>query len=113
MSSAANSRRVPAKVSTKHVTSMQEAMELPRTAVLNVVGVKDVRLNTFHQPTCVQHTAGMVRAFGDMLRDPNSDVAKHPEDYELYLLGTFDPDTGRFESCSPERLARAVDFINS
>jgi len=46
-------------------------------------------------PPFFMPTIGLgVRAFGDVLRDANSPLAKHPRDYELYKIGEFDDSTG-------------------
>lgn len=35
-----------------------------------------------------------VRHFGDLCRDPNSALSKHPGDYRLFRIGEFDDSTG-------------------
>lgn len=46
-------------------------------------------------------TVGMaVRGFHDAVNDPQIEMAKHPDDYELWKLGTFDDESGLFTNSS-------------
>lgn len=79
---------------------------------LFVIAARDNAVQAYMQPSFVTHTGAAVRAFSDHCKDSSSDFAKHPEDFDLYLLGEFDDSSGEFIN-TPERLARAVDFIVS
>ena len=74
--------------------------------------VLDVKAKAFLQPFFVPNVSMAVRSFGDAVLNPDSGIAKHPEDYNLYKLGTFDDNSGRLDSVStPEFLSKAVDFV--
>lgn len=46
-----------------------------------------------------QHTRGLgERMFADLVVDPQSQVSKHPGDYELFCVGEFDNETGELSS---------------
>ena len=76
-----------------------------------VCSVLDVKANAFATPFFVPNRGMAVRFFGDAVLDPNSGLSKHPEDYNLYQLGTYDDNSGKLESLStPEFLAKALDF---
>lgn len=52
-----------------------------------------------------------VRAFADLANDPNTTVYKHPGDFTLYEIGSFDDSTGEMKSIVPHRLlGHASDF---
>jgi hypothetical protein len=78
------------------------------------VAPRDIRVEAYMQPTFVNHTGAAVRAFTEHCKDSKSDFARNPEDFELYLLGSFDDTTGLFsppDSGAPERLLRAIDCV--
>lgn len=79
--------------------------------ILNVVSVKDRAADAYMRPFFVPTVGMAVRSFSDEVRRGGEDnpMAKHPDDYDLYRLGTFDEDTGGLESCLPELLVRGKD----
>lgn len=52
-----------------------------------------------------------VRMFMDEATNKESRINKHPNDFALYKLGTYDDQTGEITAQKPERIARATDFI--
>nr|QJB19446.1 MAG: nonstructural protein [Microvirus sp.] len=62
----------------------------------SIVCVKDTAAMVFGQPFVVQHVAQAVRSLRDEVnsKESSSDVAKHPDDFDLYELASFDEDTG-------------------
>lgn len=54
------------------------------------------------------------RSFVDEVNRPDSAFGKHPDDFELHELGTFDAVTGRLEPCEPRPTVygRARQFLN-
>lgn len=77
-----------------------------------VIAVKDSAADIFLAPLVVNHVGIGIRSFTDAINDGQSDFSKHPSDYDLYLLGTMDAQTGLFyptETGQPERLSRGVD----
>lgn len=50
------------------------------------------------------------RSFRDEVNRKDSAMFAHPEDYELWLVGWFDEDTGVIELVRPECVARAKDL---
>lgn len=71
-----------------------------------VVSVYDRALDAFGQPWFVPAIGGAIRAFGDEVNRSDSAMKGHADDYDLFQLGTFDEDTGKFENLdSPKQLA--------
>lgn len=80
-----------------------------------VVSVRDGATGLFGQPWFVVARGQAIRAFTDEVnRKPgDTDLAKHPEDFELYAVAEFDESTGRFGSLGdPEPLIRGKDCVN-
>lgn len=77
-----------------------------------VVAILDIKAGTFMQPNFVISDAFAVRAFADEVNGDKtkSMIAKHPEDFALHRLSTFDDQTGKFEE-DVRLLARGVECV--
>lgn len=79
--------------------------------LLIVCAVRDSAVDAFMRPFCVPTIGMAVRSFSDEAVNPESEIRKHASDYELFQLGVFDEETGKFDNLdAPRSLARAVDF---
>lgn len=78
-----------------------------------ICAVFDVAANAFHKPFYAPAIAAAVRSFHDEVNREAEDnqMYKHPGDYELHLLGTFDEETGvvECEAGFRRRLVKADD----
>lgn len=63
---------------------------------MRVCCVFDRALNAYMSPIFVQASPVAARSFADEFKRQESAFAGHPEDFDLYELGTFDGDSGRF-----------------
>lgn len=80
-----------------------------------VCAVRDSASALFGQPFFVPSTAVAVRGFADAVRkaEDGSDLTKHPEDFILFELGSFDDETGKFVNVpDPVQLLRGKDAAN-
>lgn len=77
--------------------------------VLIVCAVRDSALDAFMQPIFVPAIGLATRSFADECNRPDSPMHKHPGDYALYHIGSYDDSSGRLESCEPRQVARGVD----
>lgn len=61
-----------------------------------IVSVRDSAANAFGRPLFVQSQGVAMRSFADEVNrvDPQNEMNKHPEDFELFELGTFDDRSG-------------------
>lgn len=66
---------------------------------LLIVALKDVKVGAFQMPQCVAALGAAVRGFEDATKDPakNTDLSRHPADFELYELGTYNDENASFE----------------
>jgi len=81
-----------------------------------VLCVRDSAARLFGQPFFVQATAAGVRALRDEVNGSNEgDIKRHPEDFELYQLGSFDDDKGVLLPLegAPTLVCRAKDLRDS
>lgn len=65
---------------------------------LKIYAIKDIKADSFLQPMYFRRSEEAVRSFGEACNDPSSTFYKYAEDYVLYELGTFNDDTGLFQS---------------
>lgn len=77
---------------------------------MKICSVFDSAAATFGRPFFVPSVSFATRAVLDDLRSEGSLLAKHPEDYILYLLGDFDDSTGLFDSRPPEIITR-IEYL--
>lgn len=81
---------------------------------LVMVSVRDSALDAFMRPFFVPTTGAAVRAFSDEVRRKDSEMYRHPADYVLFELGSFDEESGRVENLdSPRQLVRGIDIGES
>lgn len=59
--------------------------------------IRDVKAECFTQPFFAQAKGQAIRGFADAVNDGKSDYARHPADYTLFHIGSFDDQTGAFE----------------
>lgn len=66
---------------------------------LVILAVHDRAVDAFMTPMFMQSIGQAVRSFTDEVNRPAEDniLYKHPEDYDLFELGTFDSNTGKFD----------------
>lgn len=67
--------------------------------ILFMLAIKDRAVDAFGRPIFFPAVGAAVRAFQDEMNRvaPDNTMNAHPDDYDLYLLGTFEDATGHFE----------------
>lgn len=66
--------------------------------ILNICTVKDRAADAYGRPMFVPSTGVAIRSFSDEINRNNADnqLYNHPDDFDLYELGSFDDNTGLF-----------------
>lgn len=83
--------------------------------ILTIVAVKDRAVDAFNRPFYVPTIGAATRSFTDEVNRNESEMQAHPEDYDLYDMGTFCDQTGTFlppEGGVPRVISRAQDLIH-
>lgn len=79
-------------------------------AILHIVSVRDRAVDAYMQPFFVAAPGAAIRSFVDECNRPDSPMCAHPEDYDLYLLGTFNDANGMFvPNETPRQIAIGKD----
>lgn len=74
-----------------------------------VVAVRDSAVRAFQRPWTAPTLEAALRAFYDEVRRPESELGRHPEDYELWKLAEWDEESGGFGALEPTMVGRAKD----
>lgn len=66
--------------------------------IIHFFSIYDKKAEAFPQPPFpVEYKGHAVRAFTEMINDKSTDLGKHPEDYQLFYIGSFNKENGRLE----------------
>lgn len=76
-----------------------------------ICAVRDRQLDAFMRPFAAQSRGQAIRSFSDETNRADSELNRHPEDYELYELGSFNDDTGELTATKPVSIAIASNLI--
>ena len=72
----------------------------------------DSKAGVYGRPFFFQSAGVAMRVFGDMVNDANEPVARHPEDYTLFQLATWDEDSGKFTDDGHHKsLANGIELV--
>lgn len=78
--------------------------------ITRMYSVHDKKAECYTQPFHA-HTDGMAkRTFTDLVLDPNHIFGKHPHDFTLFMVGTYNDQTGKTEPITPISLGNGVEF---
>ncbi len=78
--------------------------------------IYDSKAQIYNKPFCMQNDQVATRACIDLVNDPTTDCAKHPTDYALYWIGSYDDENAFIEYNPPEHMLsfheiqHAMDF---
>lgn len=77
----------------------------------NVYTVYDSKAEAYLQPFYFSAKGQAIRAFTDMANDQNHQFYKHPEDYTLFELGSWEDSTASFHVlATPNSMGLALEF---
>ena len=76
--------------------------------------VYDIQAQTYGLPWYAPTSGVALRMFTEAANTPDSDYAKHPEDYLLVCLGEYDQTNASFQILEKHtELGRAIDYRNT
>lgn len=70
--------------------------------------VLDAKISDFHLAIFDIEDAGAIRQFSDAVNDNKTKWNRHPEDYSLWFVGTFDTSKGMMAGDIPVNLVNAT-----
>lgn len=78
---------------------------------LQIVAIRDRALGAYMRPAFVPSLGVALRGFTDEVNRKDSEIAAHPDDYDLYHFGEFDDEAGQFASIEPEQIAMGKQVL--
>lgn len=78
--------------------------------ILNKYTIFDTALGAYHQDYSLENDALALRQFADMANE-DTQIAKNPEDYSLWHIGTFETTTGELSGITPTCIAKAHEHV--
>lgn len=80
---------------------------------LNAYTIYDVASGIYMRPFFSQADGQAIRGFKDIACDADHEVGKHPEDYTLYRIGSFNDTTGEMKGDTViEKLATGLEMVS-
>lgn len=77
---------------------------------MRIYTIYDTKAEQYGNPVYCRTDAEARRQFGVVARDENTEIGKHPEDFLLYRIGTFDPETGNLKPEAGTCIVKAIEF---
>lgn len=72
----------------------------------------DTKVQAFHAPFFMAHVGHAIRACSELAQDMSTTVGRHPADFMLFEVGTFDDQTGSLSaSATPINHGPVLAFI--
>lgn len=69
--------------------------------ILRGYTIYDVKALQYHSPWFAVSDGAAIRSFSDMANDTNTTIGRHPRDYTLFFVGTYDDNNGLFTAIHP------------
>lgn len=84
--------------------------------ILQCLAIRDVKVEAFNRPFFTPTVGAGLRAFSDEVQrvDGNNEMNRHPADFALYNLGSYDDSTGSLSPLpQPQLIAEASSCLPS
>ena len=78
--------------------------------IMNVYSIYDKAVQAYMRPFFMPADGAAQRAFTDLVEDKSHEMSKHPEDYSLFRIGSFDDSNGSLDRCEPYVVGRAHEI---
>ena len=75
-----------------------------------VFSIYDAATLVYSAPFVSQTNESAMRTFGDAAKDNQTNINKHPADFSLFRVGTWDDDNGKLKPEEHFQLARGTDY---
>lgn len=79
--------------------------------LINAYTIFDVKAEIHHKPFFFIADGEAARAFSDLANDATTSVGRHPADYTLYRIGTFDDASGLLMADQRVHIAHATSLL--
>jgi len=66
--------------------------------MIKLYAIRDIKADAFAAPFLLPNDSVAIRAVSETAAMPDNSLAKHPSDYELWSLGSYDEPSGKIDS---------------
>ena len=78
-----------------------------------IFSIYDEASQAYMMPFFSPQNASAIRAIVTQLKDPNSMLARNPEDFTLYCVGAYDDQQGVLTTLEPSQLiGKIIDYLD-
>lgn len=77
----------------------------------NAYSIRDVKADVFHAPFFLPTDGAATRAFSDVANDLTTQIGRHPADFTLFHIGSFDDATGYLEHQERRHVVDASSLV--
>ncbi len=77
----------------------------------HVYSIFDTASGAYLRPFTAQADGEATRLFSDLVADPEHAVGRHPEDYSIFRLGSFNDQNGALTVEAPECLSTGMAMV--
>lgn len=78
---------------------------------MNIYSIYDQASVAYMRPFFAHSDGQALRSFNDISLDAEHEIGKHPEDYSLHRIGTFDDQNASINPENPTTLATALELV--
>ena len=79
-----------------------------------IFSIRDSKADYYTTPFFVKTMGEAERMFKDIIRDEKSQLNKHPEDFDLYYMGLYDDNTGKWTCLDIlQHMHKAIEFVET
>lgn len=78
---------------------------------MRVYSIYDTKAEYYSNPVFIRTDAEARRNFEAVANDTAGEIGKHPEDFILYRIGTWDPENGNIKPEAGTCIAKAIEFV--
>lgn len=78
--------------------------------ILRIFTIWDIKAENFSNPFFMSTAGEAIRAFKDLVNDGNTTVGRHPGDYRLMCIGTWDNSTGTITTEQQDSFGFGSDY---
>ena len=79
--------------------------------IVNLYAIFDRASGIYDGPLPGHSDAHIMRKFGDLAKNPDSDVGKHPGDFTLFRVGTWNDGTGKLVDTVTEKIVNGLEIL--
>jgi hypothetical protein len=78
---------------------------------MNMYTIYDQKLEAYNQPHFMENDAMALRQFADMANDEKISISKHPEDYSLWKIASWQSTDTKITTIDKKLLASAHEHV--